>query len=79
MWTEIESRDVNFLEEVFPTIGEVKGALELYELQDPQGGAPIPSEGKASQLYPVIDGDNASDLKFSGSDPLEEDSKSTSA
>ncbi|KAI3461729.1 hypothetical protein Pfo_018392, partial [Paulownia fortunei] len=61
--TEIESHDVNFLDEVFPTIGEVKGALELYELQNSQGGAPIPGEDEASQPYPIIDGDNASDLK----------------
>ncbi|KAL0322195.1 UNVERIFIED_CONTAM: Copia protein [Sesamum calycinum] len=39
--TEIESRDVDFLEEDFPNIIEVKWNLELYELQDPQGGASI--------------------------------------
>ncbi|KAL0297952.1 UNVERIFIED_CONTAM: hypothetical protein Sangu_2462900 [Sesamum angustifolium] len=32
--TEIESRDVDFLEEDFPSISEVKGNLELYELRD---------------------------------------------
>ncbi|KAI3453505.1 hypothetical protein Pfo_010168, partial [Paulownia fortunei] len=77
--TEIESRDVNFLKKVFPTISEVKGALELYELQDPQGGAPIPGEDEASQPYPVIDEDNTSNLKFSRSDPLEEDSQNPQA
>ncbi|KAL0396255.1 UNVERIFIED_CONTAM: Retrovirus-related Pol polyprotein from transposon TNT 1-94 [Sesamum calycinum] len=39
--TEIESRDVDFLEEDFPSISEVKRNLKLYELQDPQGGASI--------------------------------------
>ncbi|KAL0373355.1 UNVERIFIED_CONTAM: Copia protein [Sesamum radiatum] len=33
--TEIESRDVDFLEEDFPSISQVKGNLELYELRDP--------------------------------------------
>ncbi|KAL0457635.1 UNVERIFIED_CONTAM: Retrovirus-related Pol polyprotein from transposon TNT 1-94 [Sesamum latifolium] len=42
--TEIESRDVDFLEEDFPSISEVKGNLELYELRDPQGGASITVE-----------------------------------
>ncbi|KAL0404450.1 UNVERIFIED_CONTAM: hypothetical protein Sradi_2085800 [Sesamum radiatum] len=31
--TEIESRDVDFLEEDFPSISEVKENLELYELR----------------------------------------------
>ncbi|KAL0423557.1 UNVERIFIED_CONTAM: Copia protein [Sesamum radiatum] len=39
--TEIESHDVDFLEEDFPSISEVKRNLKLYELQDPQGGASI--------------------------------------
>jgi len=29
--TEIESRNVNFLEDEFPSIGEIKKDLELYE------------------------------------------------
>ncbi|KAL0291278.1 UNVERIFIED_CONTAM: hypothetical protein Scaly_2644400 [Sesamum calycinum] len=37
----IESRDVNFLKEDFPSINEVNGNLELYELRDPQGDASI--------------------------------------
>lgn len=73
--TEIESRDVNFLEEDFPTIGEVKGDLKLYELQDSEVGAPILGEGEASQPYPVIDGDNESDPQYSGSVPLAQDSQ----
>ncbi|WRX12315.1 Integrase [Theobroma cacao] len=34
--TEMESRDVDFLEDDFPTIGEVKENLELYEMEEPQ-------------------------------------------
>ncbi|KAK4388273.1 Retrovirus-related Pol polyprotein from transposon TNT 1-94 [Sesamum angolense] len=70
--TEIESRDVDLLEEDFPNISEVKGNLELYELRDPQGGASITVEGETPRSYPVIDGDNESDLKLSGSCSLEE-------
>ncbi|KAL0413193.1 UNVERIFIED_CONTAM: hypothetical protein Sradi_1521000 [Sesamum radiatum] len=33
--TEIESCDVDFLEDDFPSISEVKGNLELYKLRDP--------------------------------------------
>ncbi|KAL0386489.1 UNVERIFIED_CONTAM: Retrovirus-related Pol polyprotein from transposon TNT 1-94 [Sesamum latifolium] len=70
--TEIESRDVDFLEEDFPSISEVKGNLELYELRDPQGGASITVEGETPRSYPVIDEDNESDPKLSGSCSLEE-------
>ena len=31
--TEIDSRNVDFLEDEFPTIGEVKKDVELFELQ----------------------------------------------
>jgi len=31
--TEIESRNVDFLEDEFPSIGEIKKDLELYELK----------------------------------------------
>ncbi|KAL0413520.1 UNVERIFIED_CONTAM: Retrovirus-related Pol polyprotein from transposon TNT 1-94 [Sesamum radiatum] len=61
-----------FLEEDFPSICEVKGNLELYELRDPQGGASITVEGETLNSYPVIDGDNESDPKLSGSCLLEE-------
>ncbi|KAL0282692.1 UNVERIFIED_CONTAM: Retrovirus-related Pol polyprotein from transposon TNT 1-94 [Sesamum radiatum] len=70
--TEIGSRDVDFLEEDFPSISEVKGNLELYLLRDPQGGASITVEGETPNSYPVIDGDNESDPKLSGSCSLEE-------
>ncbi|KAL0298981.1 UNVERIFIED_CONTAM: hypothetical protein Sradi_6557900 [Sesamum radiatum] len=70
--TEIKFRDVDFLEEDFPNISEVKGNLELYELQDPQGGASITVEGETPRSYPVIDGDNESDPKLSGTCSLED-------
>ncbi|KAL0386715.1 UNVERIFIED_CONTAM: Copia protein [Sesamum latifolium] len=60
------------LEEDFPSISEVKGNLELYELRDPQGGASITVEGETPRSYPVIDEDNESDPKLSGSCSLEE-------
>ncbi|KAL0367960.1 UNVERIFIED_CONTAM: Retrovirus-related Pol polyprotein from transposon TNT 1-94 [Sesamum calycinum] len=69
---EIESRDVDFLEEDFPSISEVKENLELYELRDPQGSASITVEGETPRSYLVIDGDNESDPKLSGSCSLEE-------
>ncbi|KAK4435190.1 hypothetical protein Salat_0682300 [Sesamum alatum] len=70
--TEIESRDVDFLEEDFPSISEVKWDIQLYVLQDPQGGASIPGEGETSHSYPAIDGDNESDPKLSEICSLEE-------
>ncbi|KAL0284949.1 UNVERIFIED_CONTAM: Retrovirus-related Pol polyprotein from transposon TNT 1-94 [Sesamum angustifolium] len=56
----------------FPSISEVKGNLELYELGDPQGGASITVEGETPRYYPVINGDNESDPKLSGRCSLEE-------
>ncbi|KAL0408436.1 UNVERIFIED_CONTAM: hypothetical protein Sradi_1778000 [Sesamum radiatum] len=70
--TEIESRDIDFLEEDFPSISEVKENLNYNELRDPQGGASITVEGETPNSYPVIDGDNESDPKLSGSCSLEE-------
>ncbi|KAL0313189.1 UNVERIFIED_CONTAM: Retrovirus-related Pol polyprotein from transposon TNT 1-94 [Sesamum radiatum] len=61
-----------FLEEDFPSISEVKGNLELYELRDPQGGASITVEGETPHSYLVINGDNESNPKLSGSCSLEE-------
>ncbi|KAK4428468.1 hypothetical protein Salat_1146400 [Sesamum alatum] len=59
--TGIESRDIEFLEEDFPSISEVKGDLEQYKLRDPQGGASVPCEGETPHSYPAIGGDNESD------------------
>ncbi|KAL0453668.1 UNVERIFIED_CONTAM: Retrovirus-related Pol polyprotein from transposon TNT 1-94 [Sesamum latifolium] len=52
--TELESRDVDFLEEDFPSISEVT------------------VKGETPYYYPVIDGDNESDPRLSGSCSLEE-------
>jgi len=43
---EIEFRNVNFLEDEFPSISEIKKDLELYELQQ----AVQPSLGKEEDL-----------------------------
>ncbi|KAL0402340.1 UNVERIFIED_CONTAM: Copia protein [Sesamum latifolium] len=68
---EIESPDVDFLED-FPSISEVKGNFELYELRDPQGGTSITIDGETPHSYLVIDEDNESDPRLSGSYLLEE-------
>ncbi|KAL0316519.1 UNVERIFIED_CONTAM: Retrovirus-related Pol polyprotein from transposon TNT 1-94 [Sesamum radiatum] len=52
--TEIESHDVDFLEEDFPSISEVKGNFELYELRDPQGGASITVEANVEEYLPSV-------------------------
>ena len=38
--TELESRDVDFIESEFPNIGEVENNLTLYEMMDKEGGTP---------------------------------------
>jgi hypothetical protein len=38
--TKIESQDVDFIENEYPTTGEVNNDLELYELVDHGGDAP---------------------------------------
>ena len=38
--TEVESRDVDFIENEFPSRGEVDKDLTLYEMMDPNEGAP---------------------------------------
>ena len=38
--TELESRDVDFIESEFPNIGEVEKNLTLYEMMDQEVGAP---------------------------------------
>ena len=37
--TEIESGDVDFLEEEFPKIGDVDRNLELHDIEEPNEGA----------------------------------------
>ena len=38
--TEFESRDVVFLEEDYPTRGEIEKDFQIYEMEDPDNGAP---------------------------------------
>ena len=38
--TEFESRDVVFLEEDYPTRGEIDKDFQFYEMEDPDYGAP---------------------------------------
>jgi hypothetical protein len=72
--TEIESRDVDFIENEYPSMGEVNKDLELYELMDQEGDTPcslVENEEEISQSPK----DNGSDLPPSGSTPLEKDSQ----
>ena len=71
--TEIESRDVNFIEDDFPSISEAKQDLQLYELQELEGVIPFLGEGGESQLHPEIAKDSGSDLAPNGSKPLDSD------
>ncbi|KAL8487996.1 hypothetical protein ACS0TY_023861 [Phlomoides rotata] len=67
---KIDSRNVNLLEEEFPTIGEVKRNIELYELQDLEDNARIPSMGEVSQPNLEIDENKESGPIISKSDLL---------
>ena len=73
--TEIESYDVNFIEDDFPSISEAKEDLQLYELQELEGVIPTLGEGGESQLHPEIAKDSGSDLAPSGSKPLDSDTQ----
>ncbi len=52
--TEVLSRDVEFIENEFPSIGEIKKDLQLYELQEDspiiigEGGGSVPLQGVAN-------------------------------
>jgi hypothetical protein len=72
--TKIESQDVDFIKNEYPSMGEVYKDLELYELVDQEGDTPsslVENEEEISQSPR----DNGSDLPPSGSTPLEEDSQ----
>ena len=73
--TEIESRDVNCIEDDFPIISEAKQDLQLYELQKLVGVIPSLGKGGESQLHPEIAKDSGSDLAPSGSKPLNSDTQ----
>ena len=70
--TELESRDVDFIESEFPNIGEVEKNLTLYEMMDQEVGAPSRLVEDKEEI-PETPKDSGSDLQPSGSTPLEVD------
>ncbi|KAK2977798.1 hypothetical protein RJ640_029843 [Escallonia rubra] len=58
--TEIESRDVDFIESDFPSIGDASKNLDLYELEEVEPTLPS---------HPIVAEDSVSDLQPSGSIP----------
>ena len=70
--TELESRDVVFIESEFPNIGEVEKNLTLYEMLDQEVSAPSRLV-KDKKEIPKTPRDSGSDSQPSGSTPLEVD------
>lgn len=66
--TKIESRDVDFIEDEFPTRGEVERNLEFYETMDREKSAPSRLVENDEEI-PQTPRDNGSDLPRSGSIP----------
>jgi transposase InsO family protein len=73
--TEIESRDIDFIETDFPSIGDANRDLDLYELEEDEGTLPSSSEGGGLVPRPIIAEDSGSDLQPSGSITLDQDSQ----
>jgi hypothetical protein len=73
--TEIESRDIDFIETDFPNIGEDNRDLDLYELKEDEGTLPSSSEGGGLHPRPIITEDSGSGLQPSGSITLDQDSQ----
>jgi hypothetical protein len=71
--TEVESRDVDFIENEFPSRSEVDKDLTLYEMMDPNEGVPSSLVENHEEILETPR-DSGSDLQPSGSAPLEEDS-----
>ena len=70
--TEIESRNVNFLEEDFLSKCEVRKDVELYEMQDPHEDTPsILVENE--EVIPQALRDSESDLLDHGLGPIDKD------
>ena len=67
--TEVDSRDVDFIENDFLSIGDVNESLDLNELEEPRGVPLSSSEG--GELVPEIARDSGSHSQPSGSVPLE--------
>ena len=70
--TELESRDVDFIESEFPNIGEVEKNLTLYEMVDQEEGAPSRLVEDKEEI-PETPRDSGSDSQPSRSTPLEVD------
>uniref|UniRef100_A0A2N9HH17 Integrase catalytic domain-containing protein n=1 Tax=Fagus sylvatica TaxID=28930 RepID=A0A2N9HH17_FAGSY len=64
--TEIESRDIDFIETDFHSIGDANRDLDLYELEEDEGTLPSSSEGGGLVPRPVIAEDSGSGLQPSG-------------
>ncbi|KAK2970052.1 hypothetical protein RJ640_008913 [Escallonia rubra] len=67
--TEIESRDVDFIESDFPSIGNASKILDLYELEEVEATLPSPNEGGELVPHPVGAEDSINDPQPSGSIP----------
>ena len=75
--TEIESRDVIFLEEDFPKKGEINGDFPLFEMENPEASGSArkidstPTEQDSMEYHapPNISGSE----KLSDFDPMEQD------
>jgi hypothetical protein len=72
--TEIESRDVDFIEDDFPTKGEVDRNLELYKALDQEKGT-LSGLVENEEEIPQTLRDSGSDLPPCGSIPLVKDSQ----
>jgi hypothetical protein len=70
--TEVKSRDVDFIENKFPSRGEIDKDLTLYEMMDPNEGAPSSLVENQEEILETPR-DSGSDLQPSESAPLEED------
>ena len=70
--TELESRDVDFIESEFPNIGEVEKNLTFYEMMDQEVGAPSRLVEDKEEI-PETPRDSGSDSQPSGSTPLKVD------
>uniref|UniRef100_A0A2N9I383 Reverse transcriptase Ty1/copia-type domain-containing protein n=1 Tax=Fagus sylvatica TaxID=28930 RepID=A0A2N9I383_FAGSY len=73
--TELELRDIDFIETDFPSIGDANRDLDLYELEEDEGMLPSSSEGGGLVPRPVIAEDSGSALQPSGSITLDQDSQ----
>jgi hypothetical protein len=73
--TEIESRDIDFIETDFPSIGVANRDLDLYELEEDEGTLPSSSGGGGLVPRSIIAEDSRSGLQPSGSITLDQDSQ----